>query len=294
MTKLGAARSRWNRIGRGTRSDPWPARSRDAANVWLVDFPGKNNYSSTPLLMGLTIHYSLRFPGRDEAEARRLIEQLRQYALGLPFAKVGDLIDLSGAACDCDQEEHEASEHWLLIQAKKWVARGDHHVGIAPVRVFAFKTSPGEGSESANFGLCLYPAVVAGAGKSGRGRSKTGAEPGWQWSSFCKTQYASNPAHGGVENFLRAHLSIVRLLDHAGKLGILGEVSDESEYWEKRDARALAETVGRWNAVVAGVVGNMKDAAGGEDVQAEITSFPNYEHLEAEGRRDESDEPQED
>ena len=243
--------------------------------------------------MGLTIHYSLHFPGPDEAEARRLVGQLRQRALGLPFSMVGSLVDLAGAACDCDQEEHEASEHWLLIQAKKWVEHDERHVDVAPGRVIAFKTSPGEGSEWANFGLCLYPVMVTGTGKRGGGRVQTGLAPGWHWSSFCKTQYASNPANGGVENFLRAHLSIVRLLDYAGELGILADVTDEGEYWKKRDVKALAQLVGRWNAAVAGIVGNMKDALGGKDMQAEITNYPNYEHLEAEGRRDEESEQDE-
>jgi hypothetical protein len=243
--------------------------------------------------MGLTIHYSLHLPGRDEAEARRIVEQLRHRALSLPFAEVGELVDLAGTACDCDLEEHEPRDHWLLIQAKKWIECDGGHLAVAPERVIAFKTSPGEGSESANFGLCLYPARLKGSGERDRKQMKTGLAPGWHWSSFCKTQYASNPAHGGVENFLRAHLSIVRLLDLAGELGILYEVSDESEYWKKRDAKALAETVGRWNAMMAGFVGSMKDARGGKDVQAEITNFPNYEHLEAEGRRDE-DPPQQD
>ena len=36
---------------------------------------------------------------------------------------------------------------------------------------------------------------------------------GWRWHSFCKTQYASDPRCGGVENFLRCHLCVVKLLD---------------------------------------------------------------------------------
>jgi hypothetical protein len=59
----------------------------------------------------------------------------------------------------------------------------------------------------------------------------------WSWRSFCKTQYASNPQLGGVQGFLRCHLSVIRLLDAAQELGILGEVNDEGGYWERRDAR---------------------------------------------------------
>ena len=43
----------------------------------------------------------------------------------------------------------------------------------------------------------------------------------WSGGGFCKTQYASDVRCGGVPNFLRAHLSVCRLLDHAKELGIL-------------------------------------------------------------------------
>jgi hypothetical protein len=115
-------------------------------------------------------------------------------------------------------------------------------------------------------------------------RVKTGISDGWYWNSFCKTLYASNPATGDIENFLRSHLSIVRLLDFARELAILHEVTDECGYWEGRDVKALVEGVGQWNAMIAGFVGGLKDLAGGKDIQSEIARFPNYEHLEAEGR----------
>ena len=105
----------------------------------------------------------------------------------------------------------------------------------------------------------------------------------WSWSSFCKTQYASNPDCGGLENFLRCHLAVVKLLDHAATLGVLKEVSDESDYFQKRDVPALAEQVGDWNTMVAGWAGRFKDAFG-EGVVSEIGQFPNFEHLEAKGR----------
>ena len=55
--------------------------------------------------------------------------------------------------------------------------------------------------------------------------------------------------------FLRAHLSVCRLLDHAKELGILKEVSDEGDFFEKRDIPALVSTVGDWNAFIAAGVG---------------------------------------
>jgi hypothetical protein len=134
----------------------------------------------------------------------------------------------------------------------------------------------------------MYPpsirVEVEGIGR----REKTGLA-GWSWASFCKTQYASDPTCGGVANFLKCHLLVVSLLDFARSLpGVRVEVCDEGGYWEDRDIEALAREVGQWNEMVAGLAGALGDALGrsGTDLDAPIKSFPNFEHLEAAGRRD--------
>ena len=110
---------------------------------------------------------------------------------------------------------------------------------------------------------------------------------GWSWQSFCKTQYASNPDDGGIANFVRCHVTVVRLLDHAKAMGILETVNDESHFWEHRDVKALVETVGQWNRQVAGLVGQYKDESAASS-RAD-RRYPNFEHLEADGRREERD-----
>lgn len=233
--------------------------------------------------MGLTIHYSFHSPTGSADDARRLVEQLRLHALELPFKMVGEMIDLSGAECDFEKCEKDDPHRWLLVQANQYIERDEHFIQFPPTRLIAFPTWPGEGSEAANFGLCQYPRTVKVRGKD----EDTGRPSGWSWSSFCKTQYASNPDHGGVESFLRCHLSLVRLLDNAKTLGILRDVTDEGGYWENRDVKALVEEIAKWNAMIAGFVGRMKDSLEGHTLQSEITNFPNFEHLEAEGRADE-------
>ena len=42
--------------------------------------------------MGLTIHYHLAATG-DEANARKLVQQLRQATLDLPFQHVGEIVE---------------------------------------------------------------------------------------------------------------------------------------------------------------------------------------------------------
>ena len=134
---------------------------------------------------------------------------------------------------------------------------------------------PGDGSEPANFGLAIYPKTIDFNGKNIRSKLAN-----WTWTSFCKTQYASNPEFGGVENFLRSHLSVVKLLDYARDLGILNDVRDEGEYFENRDIQALGSEIGNWNTMIAGWAGRLKDTFG-DNVVSEITKFPNFEHLEA-------------
>ena len=109
---------------------------------------------------------------------------------------------------------------------------------------------------------------------------------GWLWSSFCKTQYASNPEAGGIQNFLRCHLGVIRLLDFAKKTGLIEvEVHDEGDYWDHRDAEKLAREVGQWNEYIAAMVGIAKDTAteAGMSADSAITGFPDFEHLEAKG-----------
>ena len=135
-------------------------------------------------------------------------------------------------------------------------------------------------------------------------RTKLG---GWHRSSFCKTQYASDPRCGGVANFLRCHISIITLLDRIAKLPTMKvQADDEGKYgpsyytddpsvpephycWHdgKYDPKALAEEVGEWNGMMAAFTGAMDDMleASGSKVEGSspIHGFPNFEHLEFKG-----------
>lgn len=244
--------------------------------------------------MGLTIHYSLQHDTRSIGNVRKAVNQLRQRALDLPFAEVYDIVELSGDPCDAEHYSLKHPNRWMMIQAGRYVTQPDDKsisYRVEPKQLIAFEVIPGDGCESANFGLCRYPAFIditdSSTGRHRRIRTKL---PSWSWSSFCKTQYASNPEYGGTANFLRCHLSLVKLLDHAKSLGILADVDDESDFWTSRDVQSLARGVGEWNVMIAAFVGQLKDQFGG-DLQAEITSFGNFEHLEAAGRLEPSDVP---
>ena len=235
--------------------------------------------------MGLTIHYKLKSSTRSPSKARQLVEQLREQAIKLPFQEVGEIVEFSGDSADFNKLDRDDPNRWLLIQAGQYVEKAGRHFGVTPSHLIAFSTFPGDGSEAANFGLATYPKTIEFEDRTPwphqTKQVRTGLG-GWSWSSFCKTQYASNPDCGGVENFLRCHLAIVKLLDQAAELGILNEVSDEGDFWEKRDLEALSAEVGDWNTMIAGWAGRLKDAFGG-GVESEIGKFPNFEHLEAKG-----------
>lgn len=240
--------------------------------------------------MGLTIHYTLRADAASPAEARALIEKLHARAKSLPFQHVTEVIEFEEELPDDWHERYDRLAGWLALNSGHALQLADEQWDlVAPLRAVGFVTRPGEGSEPASFALCLYPDTI-----EFNGRAVPTFLEGWRWQGHCKTQYASNPACGGMDNFLRCHLSIVQLLDAAGDLGMLGEVEDEGGYWKSRNAEQLAQQVGRCNRLVAGFVGAMRDTvenAGGDPrtLKSEITQYPDFEHLEADQRVKEED-----
>ncbi len=238
--------------------------------------------------MGLTIHYSLKAQG-SHVRAQKLIQALHNHAQDLPFKEVGAVVELSGEQCDFNKRDTEDPLRWLLIQATKSVEdKQTRRVGngewrdfsftVLPTQVIAFTAWPGQGCEESNFGLCKYPALM----ETSNGPKKTKLS-GWRWSSFCKTQYASNTNCGGLPNFLRCHLTVIALLDKAKELACLEDVSDEGHFWEKRDLADLTQKVGSWNEMLAAFRGCLKDLAG-EGVRMPISLFPDFEKLEAAGQ----------
>ena len=238
--------------------------------------------------MGLTIHWNLQAGVRSAKQAREKLAYLRDRALDLPFEQVDELVEVSDDACDFQQRDDEDPLRWLFVQACEYVEVAGGCYTVPPKHVLAFSTVPGPGAEQANFGLCRYPSMIEVNPGPGRDRSKSPRRrtglTGWRWTSFCKTQYASNPECGGVENFLRCHLAVIRLLDYAQELEILESVEDEGGFWQQRDVRALAEEVGQWNTMIAGVAGRLKDAFG-DQMEAAIFEFGAFEYLEAKGRQ---------
>jgi hypothetical protein len=235
--------------------------------------------------MGLTIHYKLKAKG-TVAIARKLIETLHQQAHDLPFKEVGNIVDLVGDECDYEKRGQDDPLRWMLIQAHGTVSishlpgetkHSSHYV--SPKRVIAFTAWPGKGCEESNFGLCQFPATIT---TERHGKIKTKLA-GWNFQAFCKSQYASDPNCGGVQNFLRCHLSVIAMLDKAKQLGCLESASDEGGFWEQRNLQALVKEVGSWNEMIAAFGGKLKDLLGG-DIEMPIANYPDFERLELAGQ----------
>ncbi len=76
----------------------------------------------------------------------------------------------------------------------------------------------------------------------------------------------------------------MKLLDAGAEIGVLKDVMDEGDYWEKRDIKALVAEVGDWNTMIAGWAGRLKDSFG-DGLVSEIAKYPNFEHLEAKAEK---------
>jgi hypothetical protein len=80
--------------------------------------------------MGLTIHYSLHSDTRSIRQARSIAEQLRQRAMDLPFASVGEIVELKGDECEFNNRDINDPLRWLLIQAGRRVNRARCRVAV--------------------------------------------------------------------------------------------------------------------------------------------------------------------
>ncbi|OLE52372.1 MAG: hypothetical protein AUI36_18180, partial [Cyanobacteria bacterium 13_1_40CM_2_61_4] len=146
---------------------------------------------------------------------------------------------------------------------------------------------PGEGCESAEFGLCQYPRRTPLRTPFRTRSVPTGFAGGWLFKGHCKTQYAGE--HGS-EHFVKCHRQIVSVLDFWRQLGVTVEVTDESEYWQTRSEEKLQAMAKRYDGLVAAVAGTLKDAADKTDqklsIESPIFARKDFERLEAEGQRE--------
>jgi hypothetical protein len=267
--------------------------------------------------MGLTVHYSIESDADDRDAALGFVRQMRSLAMDLPFASVGEIVELRGERATHNHPAFKAGGEledylWLAIQATAYPKASDdpsNLMAVQPEELIGFAIRPGAGCESANFGLCRYPArIVRESADREREEIETGIGGSWRWSGSCKTQYASDPKLGGLANFLRCHISLVTLLDRIGERPGLRVICHDDSGYGGRDGgegedssqdggkptftpghyspRLLALEIARWNEMVAAMAGALGDLLRSAGMQSEsaIGQFSNFEQLEFRGR----------
>lgn len=250
--------------------------------------------------MGLTVYYDWKVKA-DLPRAQRLIKRFHAYAKKLPFDKVSPIFEQDPPERSLTFEPYEHSFRQGNLYISRVRSDGEKEIVDVPARHAMFFFVHVHGAESASIGLASHPPVVQHS-EDVIERSADGSERGrllgqgeliefptrrrgyYSWHSFCKTQYAANPRIGGEANFLKAHLSLIELLDQIENADVKVRIRDDSKYVKHRDANRLLRSLREWNAIVAGVAGAFSDALDKSGkVVAPIKDRPDFEHLEAKG-----------
>jgi hypothetical protein len=134
----------------------------------------------------------------------------------------------------------------------------------------------------------------------------------WKAYGFCKTQYASNPVFGGLANFVKCHVAVIRYLDKINELtGMKVVIEDEGHFGpdtysdDWREARkegrpatyvwhpatysleTLLHQCSDYNDMIAAGAAGIRAVLGvTEELETPITNFPNFEQLEFKGMSD--------
>src|SRR5438445_12124748 len=152
--------------------------------------------------MGLTIHYKLSVTERLRVSVVRELAQLTaHYARKIGCVEVGEV------------ESVKADTPFTALFVRVGREEDCCFGNVPAKRGWVVEIWPGEGCESALFGLCQYPRRTL----SRNGEVPTGFEDGWLLKGFCKTQYAGEH---GWEHLLKCHQQIISMWDWCGQLPV--------------------------------------------------------------------------
>ena len=266
---------------------------RGAKAAWQTGFLHKN------VRMGLSININATAPDSlGIAEIETLVR--RWHSLAQTFASEGLIKKVHGMSNKHDDLDRFASRYVSIPHPDD----PDTITGVSvpPTEGWMFIASIGEGCEPLMLGFCRYPKFVSTRNGNGGGRKQlpTGAGTGWHFQTSCKTQYASTR---GWEHFRRCHVAIIELAAAAESLGATVRIDDEGGWWPGRDDTALRRTLSRYNTLMAGLAGALKDsldednttpenndgtgntgASNRAPLHAAIFEHPDFERLEAESQ----------
>ena len=253
--------------------------------------------------MGLTIHYHIKEKKSEKRSTANARKKRVEEALKLLHAFAKEL-ESQGIFEEVSELRHFTQEEWNAIDREDewswWKIQSDYYTSkkimvreksryikndkpeyadrsftVSPEEAFGFRIYPGRGCEEMNVGACLFPNEIYvnnplydpyNSSTSKQLKIKTGLKE-WQWHSFCKTQYANEH---GINNFLKCHLGVIYMLDKFRESKVFEvDVSDEGDYWEKRDVRALAGEVQEWDTMLGNFAAMLQSAASENDMSIE-------------------------
>lgn len=178
--------------------------------------------------MGITIHYSYKFDG-DKEELIETVNAFRIWAL-----KCGIRIDDVGTVKVWEKPvlaNPQTEDARYVSEMMKWKYRlGDSQLKDVDCVMLVMDIQPG--CES----FCIE--FFSTDGKTWKGRS------------FTKTHYA--------QRFIEAHLTVISLLDALNKAGLVEEVEDEGDYWEKRNTEELQKNIDDLDGFMERILGVLK------------------------------------
>lgn len=251
--------------------------------------------------MGLTVHYEWKTKA-NVALARRLVFKFHTMAQALPFDEVSEIHEQDAPDNESSFVPYDHSFRQGDLYLSRTRGDGKTELVSVPALHAVFFVVRVQGAENASIGLASHPPVVIhredvvewDEDGSEVGRIIGAGDPiefptrrrgYYSWHSYCKTQYAGNPKFGGEANFLKAHLSLIELLDQIRAEGVNVRIRDDSRYARHRDVDRLLNSLRDWDAIVARVAGGLGDALGDAagTLIAPIKDRPDFEHLEAKG-----------
>jgi hypothetical protein len=259
--------------------------------------------------MGLSVHYTLSLPGDPpladvEARVYRSASRTLRGAAALLDDSSDEPLRRGVAAC---RREGLCRCKWV---ADAWGASDDvaifvddeGHAELASVRgertgfapydataVVSFILRPSPGTETGGLGVARSPmSITVPNAKSAEIEPRTLAIPyaRWPWRGrdSIKTQYSGHARFGGIDHFVRSHLTVIAALDAARDEGFELDVVDDGGYFEHRDVEKLLAELARWNHLVARVAGAFSDAFRGRvdgTLASPIAARADFERLEA-------------
>lgn len=223
--------------------------------------------------MALTIHYELKKQNcRTRDAAFDTVAALRERALNLPFDHVGEIVELSGDQCDHKNHRSGDDRFALALRGRAPDPKCDS-LPVGACHIIGFLAMPGPGSEAAGFGLARYPRTITIERGTYQGQIWRTSLKGWSWTDFCKTGHALEPGYGGLGNFLRCHLTVIKMLDATNDLGVLRGVWDDSGYWDDRNFDELINWMGGWgrsNESIRNLFHNERSVSSSRDSRGEL------------------------